>query len=145
MFAPPSPIEAEQTAHEVATSLPSPYCPGRSIASCPSSLARALEVEIVDMASAGKSAPEIEEILVQRFGEEKMGEAQSLEVGMTLLIVASIVIAVILWAARRWRRQATREEEIRQGNHEASGASSMSVADADRLADALEELEDEPR
>ncbi len=143
MFAPPSPTEAQQIAHEVAASLPSPYCPGRSIASCPSSPARELEVEIVDMANAGMSAPEIEEVLVQRFGEETMGEARSLEVGITLLIVALIVVAVIVWAARRWRHQTAGQGESPQGKKESADAFAISSADADRLADALEELEDE--
>jgi hypothetical protein len=49
------PEQAEALATELSHDLMSPYCPGRTIATCPSPQARKLEALILEQAQAGKS------------------------------------------------------------------------------------------
>jgi cytochrome c-type biogenesis protein CcmH/NrfF len=66
--APPrDPVQAEALTNELSHDLMSPYCPGRTIATCPSPQARKLEMHILDQAQQGKSRAEIETALAERF------------------------------------------------------------------------------
>ena len=76
----PEDLQAEALARDIASDMPSPYCPGRSIASCPSDAARALEDDILVLAKQGMERDAIETVLVDRFGEEKMGQSTQSEV-----------------------------------------------------------------
>lgn len=48
----------------------SPYCPGRTLAECPSPQADQLRLWILDQASGGASRDEVQEVLFQKFGDE---------------------------------------------------------------------------
>ncbi|MFY0531261.1 cytochrome c-type biogenesis protein [Nannocystis pusilla] len=72
---------------ELSHDLMSPYCPGRTIATCPSPNARKLEAQILDQARSGESRETIENTLVARFP-----------------ISAAISAAPSSCGARRWRR-----------------------------------------
>ena len=71
----PEDAERERVLAELSNELMSPYCPGRTIASCPSGQARKLEDHILAEAQAGKTREEIEQSLVERFGPEIIGYA----------------------------------------------------------------------
>jgi cytochrome c-type biogenesis protein CcmH/NrfF len=64
---------AEPWAYDLAGELMSPYCPGRTLASCPSPQAAELVQWMVLQESAGSSQDEVVAILIERFGEEILG------------------------------------------------------------------------
>ena len=59
--------EAKDLATQLSHDLMSPYCPGRTIATCPSPQARKLETSILEQAMAGRTRVEIEAQLAERF------------------------------------------------------------------------------
>lgn len=143
-------LEAEQLTRDLANELMSPYCPGRTIASCTSSNARKLEDFILEQAEEGKSKEEIEQILVEEFGREKLGTVRSPHVvwtGSAIALLAAIVIGV--WARRRLvasRRHEPQFAAAASGPAAAGGVSSATAAEApsqaelDRLEDALADI-----
>lgn len=125
--------DPDQTLQSLSNDLMSPYCPGRTIASCPSPQARQLEDHILEQAQAGKSREEIEQALVQRFGSEIVDYAPPpvLLYGSALLGLLALVLLVMMgrrWAARRPAAATT-------------GPAGPSRAELDRLEDALDEVD----
>ncbi len=110
--------------------LMSPYCPGRTIASCPSPQARQLEDHILAEAEAGKSRDQIETALVARFGDEIIGYAPPplLLYGGGLIGVVALVLVVMM--GRRWAR-----------TPKPAAAAGPTQAELDRLEDALDEVD----
>jgi len=60
----------EGWAYALAGKLMSPYCPGRTLSECPSPQADTLRMWIIVQESAGRSRVEVEEELIERFGEQ---------------------------------------------------------------------------
>lgn len=141
--APPTPedLQAESLARDIAADMPSPYCPGRSIASCPTEAARELEDDILSLAQQGKDRKQIEGILVDRFGEEKMGSAQQAEIVVAIILAAVIGLGLIVYTARRWLRPATANTAT-SGANAASSASPLAKVSADELDRLEDELDD---
>lgn len=92
---------AEDLVTELSNDLMSPYCPGRTIASCPSPQARKLEAHILEQAKGGKTRPEIEAELVARFPDIR-GYVGRPEILYGTALVALIAILGLVFAARRW-------------------------------------------
>lgn len=134
----PQELQAEALARDVAAEMPSPYCPGRSIASCPSQPARDLEDDILVLAKEGKDREQIEAILVDRFGEERMGKAQQTEILVAIVLTAVIALAAIVMLARKWLRPTPADAA---GAAEASPLASVSLDELDRLEDELDEID----
>jgi cytochrome c-type biogenesis protein CcmH len=65
--------DEEPWAYDLAADLMSPYCPGRTLASCPSPQAAELVQWMALQEAAGASREEVVAILVDRFGEEILG------------------------------------------------------------------------
>ena len=57
-------------AYELWHDLMSPYCPGRTLAECPSPQADELRIWILTQSAAGATREEVEESLYERFGDE---------------------------------------------------------------------------
>ena len=153
---PPSDGRPEQILSELSNDLMSPYCPGRTIASCPSEQARKLEDHILAEAQAGKSRSEIEQDLVAQFGQEIVGYAPQ---PMLLYGVAAAGIGglmLVAWVGRKWMRacafQPATAGVIVAGaavaGAAAAGAGSAphpgkpSAAERERLEDALDDLDE---
>ncbi|HEY0133274.1 MAG TPA: cytochrome c-type biogenesis protein CcmH [Nannocystis sp.] len=98
-----NPEQAEALATELSHDLMSPYCPGRTIATCPSPNARKLEALILEQAQAGKSRLEIETALVQQFPDIR-GYVGRPEIIYGTALVALIAIVGLVLAGRRWVR-----------------------------------------
>jgi cytochrome c-type biogenesis protein CcmH/NrfF len=64
---------AKSWGYDLAAELMSPYCPGRTLASCPSPQAAELVQWMVLQEAAGSSQEEVIAILIERFGEEILG------------------------------------------------------------------------
>jgi cytochrome c-type biogenesis protein CcmH/NrfF len=90
--------------HELSHDLMSPYCPGRTIASCPSPQARKLEAHILEQAEAGKSREQIETTLVERFPDIR-GYVGRPEILYGTALIALLAIVGLALVARRWVRQ----------------------------------------
>lgn len=102
----PEDQQAEALTRDIAAEMPSPYCPGRSISSCPTEAARELEDDILGLAKQGKDREQIEAVLVARFGEEKMGKARETEVVVAVILVAVVALGAIVFMARKWLQPA---------------------------------------
>lgn len=136
-------LQAEAIAQDVAAEMPSPYCPGRSIASCPSSYARELEEDILELAKEGKDREEIEVVLVDRFGEAKMGKPHQSGLLVALGIAALIALTLIVTAARRWLRPTNTNVAGHAGPkaRPITPLANVSADELDRLEDELDELD----
>ncbi len=137
MFAPPPGHDPELILQELSNELMSPYCPGRTIASCPSVNARKLEDDILAQAKEGKTRDEIEQQLVDRFGSEIVGYQPPPAVLYGSIIVGIVALVMLALAARRWVRGPTvvRGPEGEKGKRDGK---SPSAAELDALEDALD-------
>ncbi|MFO7561816.1 MAG: cytochrome c-type biogenesis protein CcmH [Enhygromyxa sp.] len=135
----PEDLQAESLARDIAADMPSPYCPGRSIASCPSQPARELEDDILTLAQQGKDREQIETILVQRFGEEKMGKAHQTEIIVAIILAAVLALVAIIVMARKWLRPTPAATNPRL--EDPSPLAKVSADELDRLEDELDELD----
>ena len=139
---------AEQVLTELSNDLMSPYCPGRTIASCPSEQARKLEDRILAEAKAGKSRDEIEQELVQQFGTEIVGYAPQpmLLYGVAAAGVGGLI--AVAWVARRWRRARVPAGTIPGVTAATAKAGAPgtpakpSAAEREKLEDALDDLDE---
>ncbi|HEY8380048.1 MAG TPA: cytochrome c-type biogenesis protein CcmH [Nannocystis sp.] len=149
--------EAEALMHELSHDLMSPYCPGRTIASCPSPQARKLEAQIYEQARAGMSREEIESALVARFPDIR-GYVGRPELVWGTLVAALVALAALVLVARRWVRRprtqvaaASPDAAGTAGARSASGAASAGAGDPrgapsrreiDALEDALDRIDE---
>lgn len=146
----PADLQAESLARDIAAEMPSPYCPGRSIASCPSEAARELEDDILGLAKQGQDRAQIEGVLVARFGEDKMGTAQQSEILVAILLGVALALAMIVFAARKWLRPAGAQLDSGEAASAAGSPGSpgspgslatVSPDELDRLEDELDEID----
>jgi cytochrome c-type biogenesis protein CcmH/NrfF len=119
--------------------LMSPYCPGRTIAACPSPQARKLEDHILTEAQAGKSREEIESALVARFGEDIVGYRPQPVLLYGSALVGLLALVVLVAMGRRWAR---RPAAVAGTPAVAGGAGAPSRAELERLEDALDEVDE---
>jgi len=108
--------KTEAQAFDIAQRTMSPFCPGRTLADCPSGMATEWRQDIRAMLKQGKSAAEIQRILNQRAGTNLTGTPESslgwaLPVGLCLGALG--VLAVVL---RRIRREETPSEQAGRRN-----------------------------
>ena len=128
--------------HDLSHDLMSPYCPGRTIASCPSEAARKLEGRILVEAESGKTRDEIEQQLVQRFGPEVVGYAGRPIVLWGSLAVGLVAAVGLARMARRWVA-GSGMTPVRVGDSAPAGTGATpGVAELDAVEDALDELDE---
>lgn len=91
--------------YALAHDLMSPYCPGRTLAECPSPQADTLRLWILVQAAAGRSEAEVRAELYERFGEVLRAAPKAEGVGLAAYAVpAGAVVAgglLLLWFLRR--------------------------------------------
>ena len=68
--------ELDREAYRVAHDLMSPFCPGRTLADCPSPYAREVRREIRESLATGTPASEVKERLTEALGDEIRGRPQ---------------------------------------------------------------------
>ncbi len=147
MFEPakqPADREAEELLSTLSTDLMSPFCPGRTIASCPSSQARKLEERILAEAKSGKTREQIEQSLVADYGSDIIGYRPPPSLLITTVLGGSLALSLIIILGRRWVRRAKPEglgsDELGQGSAGPAGTG-PSLAEMDALEDALDDEE----
>jgi cytochrome c-type biogenesis protein CcmH/NrfF len=99
---------SEGWAYELANELMSPFCPGRSIADCPSPQAQTLRMWLIVQESSGRPRAEVEAELVARYGESVLGAPRARGFGLTAYAIPAAVVAVgagvLAWFLRRQTR-----------------------------------------
>jgi cytochrome c-type biogenesis protein CcmH len=117
--------------YELWNELMSPFCPGRTLADCPSDRADSLRLWILVQESAGRSRQEVEAELLERYGDEILSAPRARGFGLTAYAVpiavfgaGGVVVAIFL---RRWKR--------RPALAAAGGAAVASDAELERAVD----------
>ena len=100
------PGEVSQVTQEVSKEIYSPFCPGKTLAMCPSGGASDVRQEIQVLASEGKDKQAIKEAIIDKYGEEfRMVEPPAEDNYALLSVVAGAfvlcLLAIWLFAARR--------------------------------------------
>ena len=136
--------EAEKLLTDLSNDLMSPYCPGRTVSSCPSGQARKLEERIFEEAKSGKSREEIEEALVADFGSDIIGYRPPPSLIATVVVGGALALTFLILMGRRWvrRQPAGMSDAAAPGKASGAGAgvgSAPSVAELDALEDALDD------
>jgi cytochrome c-type biogenesis protein CcmH/NrfF len=97
-------------AYDLANDLMSPFCPGRSLADCPSPDAASLRMWIVVQAVAGRSRADVEEELYAKYGEVMRSTPKAEGIGTTAYLIPIAVFAaggvLVVWFLRRATRRA---------------------------------------
>jgi cytochrome c-type biogenesis protein CcmH/NrfF len=92
----------------MANELMSPYCPGRSVADCPSPQAQTLRMWLIVQESAGRSRADVEAELVSRYGETILGAPRARGIGLTAYTIPVVLAAagalLLSWFLRRQTR-----------------------------------------
>jgi len=92
-------IDRARVAHELSRELMSPYCPGRTLADCPSPDAGAVRDEIRAALRAGEPLESIRSRIEERFGAVVIGVPRStlgLALPILILAVGAVVLALVL-------------------------------------------------
>ncbi|MBB84610.1 MAG: hypothetical protein CL931_12440 [Deltaproteobacteria bacterium] len=131
---------------DLAAEMMSPYCPGRTIASCPSPQAGELIQWIQVQEAAGASKEEVVEMLVERFGEDIYGAppAEGATLFAYVLPVAGflggggvVVVALRRLVGARGREDDLEDEDLAPSRPAAAPAAPQ--ADEDELARLVDE------
>ena len=89
--------EVSRMATQISQEIYSPYCPGKTLAMCPSGNALDARMEIQDMARQGMSKDQIKATVLERYGEgfELVEPPRRDNLGLLGGIVGGLAIAVI--------------------------------------------------
>jgi len=96
----------EPCGYALAHELMSPFCPGRTLAACPSPQAEELRVWILAQEAAGATCPEIQAMLYERYGDQILSapRAEGIE-GISAYAVLAVVLlggaGLAFWVVRR--------------------------------------------
>lgn len=103
---------APDWAYAMAHDLMSPFCPGRTLAECPSPQAANLRFWILTQAAAGTSEDELRDMLYQRFGDVLLAAPRAEGWGLAAyaIPIAFFVVGgpVVVWIIRRLTDRAGR-------------------------------------
>lgn len=126
---------AEGYAYDLAGELMSPYCPGRTVASCPSPQASELIQWIQVQEAGGASKQEVVEMLIERFGEEILGAppAEGITLWAYIFPVAGFVVGggIAVVVLRRLVVGGTKDGEGTPARPTDSSSSASAVASTD--------------
>jgi cytochrome c-type biogenesis protein CcmH/NrfF len=113
--------EGQGWSYEIAHELMSPYCPGRTLAECPSSQADTLRMWLHVQEASGRPVEEVKAELVERFGEKILSAPRPEGFGLAAYVVpvlAFLVGGMLVWA---FLRKQTREAAARPPPAAAAG------------------------
>ncbi len=93
--------EAPPTSEQMAKEIMSPFCPGRTLATCPSLAADDLQAEIATRLKAGDTREQIMKDLEAKYGTVVLGAPPAEGVGLLLRTAPFIVGLGIVWLLSR--------------------------------------------
>lgn len=134
---------ADSYGYDLARELLSPWCPGRTLADCPSPNAESARLWILVQEAAGRTEDEVKADLLDRFGDQILGAPKAEGVGLAAYLVPATAFLIggglVFVFLRRQTRQA------RQARRSASDASEVLALDGSEapLDPELERLVDE--
>ena len=134
--------DPDQILQQLSTDLMSPYCPGRTIAACPSPQARQLEDHILAEAKSGKTRDQIEHELVARFGRDIVGYEPPPVLLYGSIGLGLVALLLLLRMGRRWSSKPKASVATGTAAAAGAGAAAPSAAELERLEDALDEIDD---
>jgi cytochrome c-type biogenesis protein CcmH/NrfF len=130
---------AQGWAYELQNELMSPYCPGRTLADCPSPQAQTLRMWLIMQEAAGRPRAEVEAELTQRYGDAILASPRAEGFGIAAYVVPALLfaggLALLIWFLRRQTHAAPLSPAA------GSGAVAASDPELERLLD--EELRDD--
>ena len=94
-------VEAARRAHRLSTDVMSPFCPGRTLADCPSPDAAALRKEVRALLDAGRSEDEVRSMLERHFGDSVVGVPRSPLAWLLPLLALGLGLVGLAFALRR--------------------------------------------
>jgi len=89
-----SAVGQDSWGYDIAHDLMSPYCPGRTLATCPSPQAAELVQWIVMQEAAGVTQEQVIEMLIERFGEDILGAPKAEGITLWAYIMPVLVFAI---------------------------------------------------
>ncbi len=92
-------VQRARAAHELSRELMSPYCPGRTLADCPSPDAGAVREEIREALRTGELPAAIRSRIEARFGEKVIGVPTSTlgwSLPIAMLVAGAFVLVLVL-------------------------------------------------
>lgn len=95
-------LQVEQEASKLFNKVMSPFCPGRTIANCPSPQAVELQVSIKEKLSQGESPEQIEAELYATFGDDIRAIPQARGFNLLAWVVPGLFFLVGLFVLSRW-------------------------------------------
>lgn len=98
----------DKAANEIFSSVMSPFCPGMTIATCPSSQAADLRVEIRARLAAGATKQDVLDELYAVWGEDVLGPAPTGGLGVFAWLVPGGVMVLAAAALTVWLRSSSR-------------------------------------
>ena len=125
----------EPFAYDLAAELMSPFCPGRTVAACPSPQAAELVQWMVMQEASGASREDVIQALIDDYGEGILGAPPAEGItrwAYALPVVGFVggggVAAFVLWRMASGRRREDKAEVARDGTPTAEGDSAASSA-----------------
>lgn len=134
--------EISRITRQISQEIYSPYCPGKTLAMCPSGQALEARMEIQEWAREGQSVDEIKATLLSRYGlEHELVEPPARD-NATLLgtIVGGLLLAVLAVGLLARRRLSAAEELA--GEEEADAAEKAEAGTDGYLDDLRSEVRD---
>ncbi len=110
-----SPGEVSELTQQISEDIYSPFCPGETIAICPSGGASIVRQHIQKLAREGKSKHEIEEAIFAKYGDEFRRPLPPKQDDYVLIALLAVVfvfcMVLIFFIAVRRRRNASDDDE----------------------------------
>jgi cytochrome c-type biogenesis protein CcmH/NrfF len=88
------PAEPEGWAYELWHELMSPFCPGRSLADCPSPQAESLRAWILVQEATGRSQADVETELLERYGDVILSAPRAEGIGLAAYAIPALAFVV---------------------------------------------------
>jgi cytochrome c-type biogenesis protein CcmH/NrfF len=96
-----SDTDIARRAHGISSDIMSPYCPGRTLADCPSPSAAAVRSEVRELLAAGATDGEVLQRLEARFGDAISGVPRSVWGWALPVVLLALGLAGLALALRR--------------------------------------------